>query len=45
VQVRELVGRIDTMAGQLDSVRLWRAGHQEASDAHEMRLERLEEGR
>lgn len=41
-QVRDLVGRIDTMAGQLDSVRLWRREHQATSDAQLERLEHVE---
>lgn len=42
VQVRELVTRVDMMAGQLDSIRIWRASHQATSDAQIERLNQLE---
>ena len=41
-RVKELVERIDVMAGQLDSIRIWRTDHQARSDAQAERLERVE---
>ncbi len=41
-QVAKLCDRVDTMNGQLDSIRLWRERHQATSDAQVERLDVLE---
>jgi uncharacterized protein (DUF3084 family) len=42
-RIKQLVERIDEMAGQLDSIRLWRQSHQATSDSQERRLAQLED--